>query len=155
VFRTIFVALDGSEFSEKALPAAIDIAKSFGGGLVLLRSVGQLEVWPADIYTFDVSAYDRVQELDRLNVLKYLDNKVAELKAQGLTNVSSLEPIPTRNPADWICEEAERANADMIVMSTHGRSGMGRVIHGSVAERVSRHAPCPVLLVPARDPVST
>jgi nucleotide-binding universal stress UspA family protein len=55
--------------------------------------------------------------------------------------------IEVGSPAHTICEVAREANADVIVLGSHGRTGLGRILIGSVSEHVVRHAPCPVLVV--------
>ena len=151
MFNTILLPLDGSDLSEKAIPLAVDLAKRYQSQLWLMRAMWPLEVWPPDIYVLDDQAYTRVTDLDLKNCVKYLDKKVAELQALGVEKVGALAPVHTRLPEEWICQQATDHHADVIVMSFHGRSGMNRFFHGSVAEHVARQAQCPVLLVPVHE----
>jgi nucleotide-binding universal stress UspA family protein len=68
---------------------------------------------------------------------------------QALCAVSVHEVIEEGDAADEICREAAKLHADAIVVGSHGRTGLKRLFLGSVSERVVRHAPCPVLVVPA------
>jgi len=68
---------------------------------------------------------------------------------EALCAVSVHEAIEEGDAADAICHEAEKVGADAIVVGSHGRTGLRRLFLGSVSERVVRHAPCPVLVVPS------
>jgi nucleotide-binding universal stress UspA family protein len=99
-------------------------------------------MWAADL---DVE--QRIeQELAQLwtQTAARLQQKAAGLQERGKT----VTPLVTRGqPFHEICEVAKGRQVDVIVMGTHGRSGLSHVLLGSVAERVVRHAPCPVLMV--------
>ncbi len=75
---------------------------------------------------------------------RYLEQVAYRLYADGFKVHSE---ILSGDPSTTICTTAETLPADLIVMSTHGRSGMARWVYGSVANKVLRNAPCPVLLV--------
>jgi nucleotide-binding universal stress UspA family protein len=143
MYRTILVPVDGSPLSERALPFATRLAGP-GSTLVLVRSTAErqlsvLEPWAVEqIVREQLAAPERVER-----ELMALAN---QLRAQGLQVESHLS---YEDPADSIAEAARGVDADVIVMSTHGRSGLGRWLYGSVADRVMRRAPAPVLLVPA------
>ena len=134
-FKRLLVALDGSEFSERILPYVTALAKPFDSEVVLLSvPVGSA----SDSY--------------RATIQSYLDNLAQELIDQGL-NVRTL--AIGNAAAQTIVATAESEKADLIMLATHGRSGMDRLMLGSVAERVVRNMPCPIFLMPIRDPAQT
>ena len=137
MYRTILVPLDGSILSERALPYARSLARANGARLVLLRAVE-----PASIS-------ESLLPRDR-------DKAIADAEAYlaGLfPGPNDASPVTTLvspgNAGELILEEVRSRDVDLIVMSTHGRSGLSRTIYGSVAERVCHQAPVPVLLVPS------
>ncbi len=139
-YSRILVPLDGAELAEEALPAARAFALRAGatGKLILLR-VSRVEYL---VYSrggpFEVPP-GLHQEIDA-----YLTRMAAEVKAQGFP----VETVRTEgDPAIAIVDMAHNHQADLIVMVTHSREGMGRLIHGSVADRVLQGAPVPVLLL--------
>jgi len=144
-YHCILVPLDGSELAEIALPYAEMWTKAFDGEVVLLR-VPTLPAYVSlgpDASMLVPSLLTEVyDEADA-----YLANAVRKLKAKGLTvHKAAVEPGAI---ADTIIDFARDAGIDCIVMSTHGRSGLGRWVYGSVADRVLRGAGVPILLVRA------
>lgn len=125
--KTILVPLDGSRLAERALPYATALARAVQGRLLLVWAVpGELP--------------ERVD-----HAATQLAASAGKLRAAGLTvdqQVSTDQPVPA-------ITHLARDQADLIVMSTHGRSGLGRWLYGSVADRVLHHASVPVFLVPA------
>lgn len=132
--KTILVPVDFSECSKKALQYAIPFARQFGAELKLLHVV---EPYPA---VPEMGPYD----LDNIN-----DGK-AQLEAfrQAIGDaVPASTSLRTGMPHLEIAEAAKDLGIDLIILSTHGRSGLARMLLGSTAEKVVRHAPCPVLIV--------
>ncbi|MBI4525697.1 MAG: universal stress protein [Deltaproteobacteria bacterium] len=142
--KSILVTLDGSRLAESALPCAVALAKKMDLEVTLLR-----------VYALPVSAYlaseerawNYVQlvEQSRDEARAYLEKKVQELDAAGLKKVFSL--AVEGNAAAEIIELARKSAGTLITMCTHGRSGVGRWLLGSVTERVVRHGENPVLVV--------
>lgn len=121
--REILFASDFSPHSDHALDAALTLAQHFGARLHLLHVVD----------------HSREQEAAR-----------ARLRALAEARVAAVEftvAIATGSPASQIVKHAEREKVDLIVMGTHGRTGLAHVAQGSVAEAVVRHAPCLVLTI--------
>ena len=131
---TILVPLDGSELAQRAVPFARSIAGKDGRSLLLMRAVN----------TLAAPTYREGQSL--------LDEATAELDAYAATLAGGGVQIETRvvdAPADVaILEAAAEDGIELIVMSTHGRGGLGRWIYGSVADAILRDSPVPVLIVP-------
>ncbi len=137
----LIVPLDGSELAERALPLAIRIAELTGSGLRLVNAAitpGSVEVATALGMLFEAGH-------------EYLDEQEAKLRESSVLPVSTRTAISS--PAQLILDEAARPTATAVVMSTHGRSGLRRVVLGSVAEWVLRESPIPVYLVPASGPL--
>jgi nucleotide-binding universal stress UspA family protein len=128
--RSIVVALDGSAFAERALPFATAIAERSGARLVLVRAAPDEGL---------VEAHD------------YLRGLAAP--ARGVGGRGERPAVDTvahpGEPVTVLLDEAHRRGADLLVLATHGRSGLGRWRYGSVADAVLRHADLPLLLVPA------
>jgi nucleotide-binding universal stress UspA family protein len=145
-FTKILAPTDFSEDSKLALSYAITLAEKFSSEIIVvhvdqpLAPVMVSELNPG----LDVSTMNRIAEEGRLMALKELDGATARLresgvKARGLMRVGA--------PFLEIIHAAQGEAADLIVMGTHGRTGLAHVLMGSVAERVVNKAPCPVLTV--------
>jgi nucleotide-binding universal stress UspA family protein len=143
MFRTILVPLDGSAQAEKALPVAARIARSIQGKLLLVRAVSlATEYWPAMMTPYPSIAQAAVDgELTEAE--QYL-RQVAMSKP--LTGISVETVVQFGPAAPSILAAAAAHTVDLIVMGSHGFTGIGHWMLGSVAEKVVRHAPVPVLL---------
>lgn len=137
----ILVPLDGSELSSSVLPFAAALAKSLGASVVLYQSVFEpVMTYPGAEVVFDDTVLREMEAIARKGLTLAAD----DLSAQGVT----ADVVATfGNAIDGIVWTAEREGADLIVMSTHGRSGVGRLVMGSVADAVVRRTALPVILV--------
>jgi len=141
MYKKILVPLDGSELAETVLPHAEALAKSEGAEIILLR----VAVTP------DESLFSRNPAL-ATNIVKemeeetdaYMKAEVSKLKDEGV-KVSGI----TRDGVvpDMILAVADETHADVIAMTTHGRTGVQRWLLGSVADKVIHHAHIPVMLI--------
>lgn len=150
-FKKILVPLDGSRFAEGALPYAQMLAECGGGQIELVR----IAVHPSSyVYVSDPATLASLYDSDRVHCEEYLQKVAARL--QEATSVKVSMAVLEGPVADAILDHAEDTHADLIVMSTHGRSGMERWLLGSVAEKVVRGAKIPVMLIrpPAAAPAS-
>jgi nucleotide-binding universal stress UspA family protein len=143
----IIVPLDGSELAERALPLAEGLAQMFGNPLVLVRTVERPPVasisldYPGVVVGAESWAIEETKH--------YLQRKQEEVAQRGLrvTTESS-----TGAPA-WFIEECVQAHhAGLVVMASHGRGGLGRLLLGSVAQSVLRDGEVPVLLMRLQQP---
>ena len=141
MIRTVLVPLDGSERAESVLPYAEQIAGGTGSELVLLTAVYQSSAWGASPVREDLGK-------ETVAARTYLESKRDQLKSRGL-NVKTV--IAYQPEADSILSAAADEDADLIAMSTHGRSGISRWILGSVADKVLHSTHRPLLLVRARE----
>jgi nucleotide-binding universal stress UspA family protein len=132
----ILVPLDGSKVAEAALDQAKKMASSDGVELRLIQAWDHPEKNPES----PGERWNKVRE-ERLAYLRKLSNA---LTADGLTVSNALLE---QSPVESILSVANDENVDLIVMTSHGRSGLSRLVLGSVAEEVVRKAPCPVLIL--------
>jgi nucleotide-binding universal stress UspA family protein len=139
MFTKILVPLDGSAMAEEALPMAVGLARAHGATLLLLRA--------AEASTFPGVDPTEAQVKVTTEADGYLGAVSARLAADGIASVET--SVWYGAPAYGIVEGARVAKADLIVMTTHGRSGLGRLILGSVAEAVLRGTTTPILVVRA------
>jgi nucleotide-binding universal stress UspA family protein len=152
--KTILYATDYSEGSLHGLQFATWLAHCTGSKLLILH-VCQVEQYPVGELSPDVPEVDQ-RELDRLNAIRPTDSTVP-YEHRLLYGESGTAQIT--HPADIIVKLANDEHVDMIVLGTHGRTGFRRLLMGSVAESVLRHATCPVVIirqenhVPPRVPV--
>lgn len=136
--KTMLVPLDGSPLAERAIPYAVAVARATDGRLAIVRTAHGLTRPGGD----ESQVRSKVME----EAEAYLEALAGRLAEHHL-------PIDTGTNGDDTVEgiilEADFRQADMIVMATHGRSGLGRWIYGSVAEAVLRRTTVPVMLIPA------
>jgi len=138
----ILVPTDFSECAAAAQATAVDLARKLGGDIVLLHVLVE-----TPLYGEGLLSGPRVQsvyEAQRKWAESALDARIAELRGQG---IKATQRTTMGIPFEEIVNVAGEEHAEMIVIGTHGRSGLNRVLLGSVAERVIRLAPCPVLTV--------
>lgn len=144
-FKRLLVPLDGSPLSERALPAARALAEKFETRVILLRVLDIPTPTAPTLHPEVTSGWVReARQHAHQEAQQYLEAIQEDLCEQGIETRVLLRD---RSPAEDILNVASTENIDLIVMSTHGRSGLGRWAFGSVAEKVARHSPCPVLLV--------
>jgi len=140
MYQSILVPLDGSKLAEAILPEVKELAALLRSRLNLIL-VSRAHVLPGiDPTEAQVKVVRGAQEyLEKLKEQLTVKDIVIEIHT------------PYGNPAEKILEVCRRHDIDLIAMSTHGRSGVGRWLLGSVAEKVVRHSEKPVLLLRARE----
>ena len=138
MLQQILLPLDGSPLAELAIPYASTLARRSGASLVLVQAVQTHTAPGFDQTDAELEVMGRAQT--------YLQSIAARLEAE---HVRTAAHVYYDDAAHAILDAAERQAADLIVMSTHGRTGIGRMLYGSVADLVLRHATAPVFLVPA------
>ncbi len=143
MYKKILVPLDGSEVAEGVLPHARALACRDGAEITLLR----VAVNPAIEYSFAAPAAVQVAQELAGRSIRYLAQIEEQFRVEGF-RVSSL--VRQGAVAEGILRTAIEIGADVIAMSTHGRSGPERWLLGSVADRVVRSSSVPVLLIRAR-----
>ena len=144
-YKRILVCLDGSALAETALPHAQILASDEDAEILLLR----VSANPAAEFSFsDPSIANNIIEEMEAETLTYMQSARSKLQKAGF-RTSFL--IRQGAIAETILRVAEECQADAIVMSTHGRSGVKRWLLGSVADRVVTHSEVPVMLIRPHD----
>jgi nucleotide-binding universal stress UspA family protein len=141
--RRVLVPLDGSPLGESVLPFVLDLTKSLHASLLLLNVVVPTPELSA---TFLPASKSILEEL-QIGAKKYIEGVGKRVAASGISVETS---AAVGQAAETILDVAMRMEADVIALSTHGRSGPTRWIMGSVADAVIRHADRPCLVIPAR-----
>jgi nucleotide-binding universal stress UspA family protein len=157
MYSQVLVPLDGSEASERALPHAQRLADAFGGRVHLLhvislsheyeayRGVGEESPTLID-YSIDIA--EQITATRQTRAEEYLKATAARLEEHGIDVQTSVRQGLT---LDTITNFVAENRIDLIVMSTHGRSGLQRFFIGSVTDRVIRFSHVPVLAIPPED----
>ncbi|MBT2336831.1 universal stress protein [Variovorax paradoxus] len=147
MYQRILVPVDGSSTSDHGLGEAIRLAKVTGGRLRLFHVVDELSFALAmDAYSGHVG--DWLKEM-RATAARLLEEGKAKAAAEGVEADSVLCDNFRGAVPDRVAAEAASWSADLIVLGTHGRRGLGRMVMGSSAEQILRTASIPVLLVRA------
>lgn len=144
-FQKILVPLDFSECSRVGLDYALGFAREFRSSLLLFYSVMVHSYALSDEYTI----------LEVPNILsqqqEYAEEEMARLRREVGKELARIETkVAVGSPVEQIDAGVRAEGVDLIITSTHGRSGVKRAFIGSTAEQIVRHAPCPVLVVPNR-----
>ncbi len=147
-YKKILWPTDGSKPALNALQMALELAKTFQSELYAMQVVPSVPMLSQNGFTpqaplaFDVPLYEK--ELEQ-NTKESLEKTIAEHVPKKITVKSAVE---LGEPADGIVDFARREKVELIVMATHGRKGFDHFLLGSVAEKVIRNSPVPVLTVP-------
>jgi universal stress protein A len=139
--KTILVATDFSEHADQALQYAADLAMVMDATIHLVHVIG---IPPMGIPEMGVAYSSVMMETTTKHAQAALDTRAARYRDRVSIAPARLEVGDARDVIDSV---AEQIGADLIVMGTHGRRGLRRVVLGSVAESVVRSAPCPVLTI--------
>ncbi len=156
MYNKILVPLDGSKLSECAIDHIDSIANVKSSELVLLNILELTQPF-SSMVEFQGSREAAVrmeqewQKVENQNYQKaqdYLNKEAEALKFKGIqAKIVVVKPEPGKGTAETILDYSQNNNIDLVVMSTHGRSGISRFTMGSVADRVVRHSKVPVLIV--------
>lgn len=142
--KNILVATDFGEASDAALTYGRELAHKFGGRLHVMHVVDDVFAGSASVESY-MSTYPRIQheveEAGRKQLSTLISTQIPpDIEVKSVLVTSNAPSLP-------IIRYARDAAIDLIVMGTHGRGALGHLFMGSVAERVVRMAPCPVLIV--------
>ncbi|HTH60867.1 MAG TPA: universal stress protein [Paraburkholderia sp.] len=145
MYARILVALDGSETASHALDTALQLARDAGAQLQPVYVI-DVPVFALDVPGYDPAVVRHAYEEEGRRVVKLARERMEKRGVAGIPRVVEVKPLGD-DVACCIQRAATDWHADLIVMGTHGRRGVRRMVLGSVAERVLRCATCPVLLV--------
>ena len=147
--KSILAPLDGSRTGEAAIPHAESLAEAFGAELVLLQVVGPIMAAVGREDTFITGTMlSEADQRRQSSAMAYLERVVTPLKDKGL-NTSTAIVTGAQSPADQIIDYAEANAIDLIAMSSHGRSGIGRWVFGDVTDKTLHAGDKPILVVRA------
>jgi nucleotide-binding universal stress UspA family protein len=150
MFTKILIPLDGSELAERALEPAFALAEKFEAEIILLR-ITLPEEMPVSIPALIPYDYG-VRSTPSRPYMEEAEAYLNRIQVDWITSPVQVHPqVFSGPPPEIIVSTAREQNADLIVMSTHGRTGISRLVYGSVAEAVLRGSPVPVLLVPGKN----
>ena len=146
MYKRIAVAVDGSKSSEAALEEAVKLARDVQATVLLLHVCEEMPM------ALDPEGMGLIQMNDIAKVIAeagkaLLERNRSKLAAQDISVETKLVESYGGRVGNVISQEAQKLNADLLVVGSHGRTGVDRLLLGSVAEGVSRSATMPVLLV--------
>jgi nucleotide-binding universal stress UspA family protein len=139
----ILAPTDLSELSAVGMEYALELARGWGAEVTVYHVANA-----AELANYKAYSMDDLLNKHRQNLGQFLNDHFAEL----LPLVEVRQKVEVGSPATNILEEAEREGSDLIVMSTHGRTGLAHMLMGSVTEQVVRNACCPVFSVHPAQP---
>jgi nucleotide-binding universal stress UspA family protein len=142
MYQKILIPLDGSTLAEQALPQGIALATAFDGEIYLLQVVSNYLTPPTGMDFAMGETFRDVALREAHEYLKRIHHRLESLYA-GPIHIKVIDGLVAENIIDY----ADFQGCDLIVMATHGRSGVGRWVFGSIAERVLRASHCPILLI--------
>jgi len=146
MFTKILVPLDGSALAERALPYAISLAQHYGAEISLLRVISTpMWAWQGEMVAESPELIEMVKQRELTQVAGYLRQQEELVSATGIK--TSAFAVQSQLIDQTIIDVCTQEGCDAIVMSTHGLTGLSRFFLGSVAERVVRQSPAPVLLI--------
>jgi nucleotide-binding universal stress UspA family protein len=139
--KKILIATDGSDYTKEAVSYGLWLAKELGAEVTALYVIDQTSFVSFPMDSSIVSVYSLLENEGK--------KAVEDVKAEGESNGVKVTPMVLEgSPTRKIVEVA--ADFDLVVLGTLGRSALSKLFMGSVAERVTRYAPCPVLVVRAK-----
>ncbi|MBO9677136.1 MAG: universal stress protein [Acidovorax sp.] len=145
MYEKILVPVDGSPTSLRGLREAIQVARLSGGRLKLLHVVDEMSFMTG--LEAGVAMTTEILQLLREGGEKVVSDALAEVRAAGLDADTELFESYAGRVSDLVIAKAQEWGARLIVLGTHGRRGVGRMLLGSDAEQIVRLSPVPVLLV--------
>lgn len=153
MFKRVLVPLDGSRFASRALRYAAEVAQRFGAEVILIQVVRRATSVIDGAAPIDIGpagsgiAVQVALEADKRNTARarqYLSGKVRAMRSR---HIQSSYRVLRGDIARSIIEFTEKENIDLVVMTTHGKSGLRRAVMGSVADAVIRESRKPVLVI--------
>jgi len=146
MINKILVPIDFSDYSKKALQYTVKFAESFNSEISLIYVIEPM------IYPADLSMGQMVIPQNELNLAEKAKSELEVLAKDEIGNIMNYQIlIKTGKPFMEIIETASEIDADLIIIATHGHTGVEHLLFGSTAEKIVRKAPCPVLTL--REPI--
>ncbi len=139
--QRIMVPLDFSDHSHKALRYAVKLAEQFNAEVELVNVVTPVIYAEGMVLPAAMENLDRVSEEHAQRALEKVSRE------EGVNHVKVTTHVLLGNPYDEIVNHARKQKTDLLLITTHGRTGLQHFLLGSTAEKILRHAPCPVMVV--------
>jgi universal stress protein A len=140
--KKILAPTDLSDLSQAGVRYALELAKAVGAEVTVYYVVCRDEFMRYDLLHVRPLLLDGILQKYRLELSEFLATRFP-----GLASIKLCQEVELGVPEDSIITKAKEENVDLIVISTHGRTGLSHMLMGSVTENVIRHAPCPVLSI--------
>lgn len=140
-YKRILVPIDGSPTSNKALVAALELARESGGRVRVMHALDELAL----ISGFEYSG--ELMNAARKQAQEALDDALAIIRSAGIEGDAQLMETPGQRLGEAVAEACSAWQADLVVVGTHGRRGLSRVLLGSGADSVLRLSTLPVLVI--------
>jgi len=144
MYRRIMVPLDGSELAECVLPHIEAIGKLSKASVELVHVIEPFELPTRGGIALSIDDLKQIAAHSKHDAENYLNGIVQRLKLAG---IEARSKILTGRAADSLVDHIHKSNFDLIIMATHGRSGISRWVWGSVAEKILHSSSIPVLIV--------
>jgi nucleotide-binding universal stress UspA family protein len=144
MYRRIMVPLDGSKLAECVLPHAETIARLSEATVELVQVVEPVELPTRGGLALSIDDLKQINSHSRDDAKSYLDEIVDRFRSSG---IKARSKVLIGKAADGLIDHINKNNFDLIIMATHGRSGISRWIWGSVAERILHSSSIPVLII--------
>jgi universal stress protein A len=141
--KKILVPTDLSDLSQAGVRYALELAKAAGAEVTVYHVVCRDEFMRYDLLHVRPLLMDNLLQKYRRQLSGFIEERFADL----LPSIALRQEVELGVPEDSIVAKAKEQGADLIVISTHGRTGLSHMFMGSVTEHVIRHAPCPVLSI--------
>ena len=143
--KKILSPVDFSEPSNAALISAVELAEQYSASIILVHAINEIDPTPSPSYTLTHHLMDQIPQI--MGQMTENAHKAMQdlIKNHFDQRIPAEHRVVIGDPAESIVQLAENEEADLIVMATHGRSGLKGLFFGSVAEKVVRSAACPVL----------
>jgi nucleotide-binding universal stress UspA family protein len=147
MYKTILVPLDGSARAERILPFVEELAQKFESRVIFMQIIEPSVVM---VSPYDIAPYNVAEEMKSHmeEGQKYLAGIEGAFRSKGIETKSYIQDGPV---VPTVLDMAERENADLIAMASHGRTGLSRVFYGSVAAGILHRADRPLLLIRAQE----
>jgi nucleotide-binding universal stress UspA family protein len=143
--KKILCPIDFSLPSDRALQSAVNLAEHYSAAIILVHAINEIDPTPSPAYTLTHHLMEQIPQIMG-QMTENAHKAMQDLITNHIgTRVPAYHRVVIGAPAESIVKLAEDEQADMIVMATHGRSGLKGLFFGSVAEKVVRTATCPVL----------
>jgi len=146
MFKKIMFCTDLSKNSDDTFPYALDLAKKYQGHLIIVHVIEQ----PPQSGFVDLYVTEDIRERIKKERQEYVKNEIESRYISKMGNFTDYEVVSLESseaPYYPILDLAKKKDVDLIVLGTHGRTGIEKAIFGSVAERICRRAACPVLTI--------